>query len=109
VEKELLSKMFTAVQKCLTIGEKIKFVEYINNTMIYDVLLSNLIVIRDIEKKISQDLKQKISAIDWEKFEDYDKEITNKFEHKDSEVIYKIIKEELPNIQIELEKILFSE
>ncbi len=108
MEKELLSTMFRAVQKCLAIGEKIKCVEDINNTMIYDVLLSNLIVIRDIEKKLSDDLKQKITNIDWSKFENYDKEITNKFEHKDNEVIYKILKEELPNISIELEKILFS-
>ena len=102
--KSLLAKMLNAVSKCMSISEKIKSVEDIENTMIYDVLLSNLILIRDIEKKLPETVKQKYPQINWEIFDYYDNEITDKYELKDKEVIFKIL-QDLPELFVNLEKI----
>lgn len=109
MDKELLSKMYSAVRKCLSISEKISKVEDIKKTIVYDILLSNLILIRDIEKKLSQNIKEELNMINWDIFKIYDDQFTNKLEFNDYNLIYQIIKEKLPELQINLENVIFTQ
>ncbi len=101
--------MYSAVLKCLSISEKINKVEDIKTTIIYDFLLSNLILLKDIESKLSEDIKKQLNFINWEIFQEYDNQINNKLESNNFNIIYKIIKEELPDLQIKLENVIFSQ
>lgn len=106
--KVQLSEMYKAINICLNISDKIKTVEEISDTMIYDVLISNLIKIRDIEKKLPEKVKKEIQDVNWASFEYYDNEMKNKYEYRDMEIIYEILKKELPNLHFAIKKIIFS-
>lgn len=101
--------MYTAILKCLSISEKINNIEDLKNNIAYDILLSNLILIRDIESKIPEKTKNKLHCIDWSMFQDYDNQMNNKLVFNDYEIIYKILKKVLPKLQINLENIIFSQ
>lgn len=109
MDRELLSTMYSAVRKCLSISEKISKIEDIKKSIVYDILLSNLILIRDVEKKLSQITKEELNNINWNIFEVYDDQFSNKLEFNDYNLIYQIIKEELPELQINLENVIFSQ
>lgn len=106
--KHQLTEMYKAIGICLNISDKINTVDEISDTMIYDVLISNLIKIRDIERKLPEKVKEEIEGINWENFEYYDNEMKSKYEYKDMEIIYEILKNELPNLHFALEKIIFN-
>lgn len=103
-----ITEMFKAISVCMNISDKINKIDEITNTMIYDVLISNLIKIRDIEKKLPNDFKANIQDVNWSIFEYYDNEMKSKYEYKDMEIIYKILKNELPNLHFALEKYIFK-
>jgi len=108
MEKELLSKMYSATLKCLTIADKIDCVEDIKKTLVYENLISNLILIKDIESKIKEETKKELDTINWDKFHIYDKAIISDLHETDVDMIYKILKEELPELQKQLENVIFK-
>jgi len=104
----ILNEMYSATKKCLAVAEDLKCVEDIQNTLIFDNLISNLVLIKEYSKKISNNTKLKFNFINWYKFDIYTKEIDNDLHSLDYEMIYKIIKEELPVLFFKLTKILES-
>ena len=108
MEKELLSVIYTATLKCLNVAQKITCVNDIKKSMVYENLISNLMLIKDTEAKLSNETKAKLNTINWDKFEKYDKEIISDLHETNDEVIYMIIKEELPVLFEKLERVFFS-
>jgi uncharacterized protein with HEPN domain len=100
--------MYSAINKCLTIINKFTSIDDFYDSIYYDIIINNLIIIRDIEQKLDKNTKMAISQIDWQKFAYYDKEFNDKLEFKDKKIIYSILKNELPELQMTLEKIIFS-
>jgi len=100
--------MLSATIKCRSVAERINSIEDINKSLVFENLISNLLLIKDIEAKLDNEIKEKFNLINWEKFEKYDKIVISDFNKLDEEIIYKIIKEELPILQNKLEKIIFS-
>ncbi|MBN2893847.1 MAG: DUF86 domain-containing protein [Bacteroidales bacterium] len=105
---ELLKQMLSATVKCLAIADKISCVDDIKKTLIYDNLISNLLLIKEIEGKLHNDIKEKNNIINWEKFTDYESQIISDYHSLDHDTIYSIIKEELPSLQNKLQKIIFQ-
>lgn len=105
---ELLKQMLSATVKCRNVAKNINCVDDIKKTLVYENLVSNLLLIKDIEAKMTPEAKKKYGIINWEKFDKYDSKIINIYNSLDNESIYKIIKEELPILQEKLEKIIFS-
>lgn len=101
--------MYSAILKCRSISEKIHKIDDLKESVAYDILLSNLILIRDIESKISEKTKHKLSCIDWAMFQEYDDQMNNKLEFNDYNIIFKILNKEIPVLQINLENIIFSQ
>jgi uncharacterized protein with HEPN domain len=104
----ILKEMFLATKKCISIAEDLKCVEDIQSTLIFDNLISNLVLIKEYSKKLSNNTKLKFNFINWYKFDIYTKEIDNDLHSLDYKMIYKIIKEELPILHLKLTKILES-
>jgi uncharacterized protein with HEPN domain len=107
-QNELLKQIFSATVKCLAIAGKINCVEDIRKTLIYDNLISNLLLIKELESKLSLEIKEKHNIINWEKFDEYKKEVVSDYHSLDHQTIFTIIKEELPILHSKLEKIIFS-
>lgn len=104
----ILKEMFSATKKCISIAEDLKCVEDIQSTLIFDNLISNLVLIKEYSKKLSNNTKLKFNFINWYKFDIYTKEIDNDLHSLDYKMIYKIIKEKLPILHLKLTKILES-
>lgn len=107
-QKELLKQIFSATVKCLAIAGKISCVEDIQKTLIYDNLISNLLLIKELESKLSLSIKEEHNIINWEKFDTYENEVVSDYHSLDHQTIYIIIKEELPILHSKLKKIIFS-
>lgn len=107
MEKELLSNLYSATLKCMKIAQKITCVDDIKKTMVYENLISNLIFIKDTERKLSEKTKTELNFIEWDKFIKYDKTIVSNFHKTDHNTIFKIIKEDLPVLFEKLGKIDF--
>lgn len=108
MERELLSKLYSATLKCLKIADNISCVEDIKKSLVYENLISNLMFLKDAEAKLSVSTKEKLSSIDWAKFKEYDKIIISDFHETDHNTIFRIIKEELPSLSDKLEKVVFE-
>lgn len=107
-QKNILVKMFSATTKCTSIADKIKCIDDIKKTIIYDNLISNLLLIKELESKLSDETKQKHDIINWGKFDEFNKEIISDYYKLNHQIIFNIIKEELPFLHSKLENIIFS-
>ena len=107
-QKEILAQMLSATTKCTSIANKITCVNDIKKTIIYDNLISNLLLLKELESKLDVEIKQKHNIINWGKFEEFNKEIISNYYKIKHQTIFRILKEEIPFLHSKLEKIIFS-
>lgn len=104
----LLENIYHAVVKCITISENINSInELKNNKLLYDFLISNLVVIYEADSKLDRQIKDANTFIDWEKIGKYRKEVLSDYHELDTNLIWEIIKIQLPALKEKLERILF--
>ncbi len=100
--------MYSATLKCLKIAQNISCLDDIKKTIVYENLISNLIMIKDLESKLDDKTKKDLHFIKWEKFKHYDSKIISDYHETDHNTMFMIIKEELPQLQRKLEKVIFK-
>lgn len=102
----ILKEILAATKKCLSISSEINNVEEIKKTIIFNNLITNLFLIRDLSNKLNNDNKKKYSLIDWNKLPYYDNEIINDYHSFNIDTINIILNKELPILQQKIEQII---
>jgi uncharacterized protein with HEPN domain len=106
-DKELIQTMLNAIERCLSISKEFKnLIELLKNKLIYDNLLSNLIVIYESETKISKEFKTRFYFFDWSIINKYKELVFNDYTEINNDLIWQIVIEQLPTFKEMLTKII---
>jgi len=104
---QLLENMYNATVKCITISKNFTDKnELKSNKLLFDNLISNLVVIYESESKLDKHIKNVYPFIDWSKIDKYKQLIKSDYHELDINIIWEILLEQLPVLNEKLEKIL---
>jgi len=109
-ELQKIKTLYQALVKIQRFTEDIKNPqELIDNPLIWDAVKMNLVLVAEMDAKISPELKQKFSSVDWYKIEENKPNLISKFLGFDVEEVWKAIHEKLPEFKKQLEEVLEKE
>lgn len=106
-DKANLLSMVEAVEKILEYIHGITSAKkYYRNRVVFDATLMNFIVIGEIVDRLSSELKEKYSEVDWQKVKDFRNLVAHDYLGIDAEEVWQIIHNHLPALQTSLQRIL---
>ena len=80
--------------------------ELIDNTLVYDAVMMNFILIGEACKRLSPLLKKDNSQIDWQGINGYRNFIAHEYFGVDEKIVWQAIRIELPKLKYDLGEIL---
>jgi len=87
------------------VGDK-NYDEFIQNQITSDAVVRRLEIIGEASKNIPKNIREKHRIIPWRKIIGMRNRITHAYFVIDLEIVWNIIKEELPELKLEIERIL---
>jgi len=84
---------------------EIEYMEFIDNRMIYSATIRELEIIGEATGKISQDIKQKYTDIDYRMIKDFRNVLAHEYFGVDMEIVWSIVISKLPKLKEEFLKI----
>ena len=82
--------------------------EYFKSKLVFDATLMNFINIGEMVDRLPKELKDRHPDLDWQKMKDFRNLVAHDYLGVDAEEVWQIIKDDLPNLRNELNKILIS-
>jgi len=102
-----LKDMLSAVNKVLVAAESFENINDLRkNSLLFDIIIMNLVVIAEIDQKLGDNSKQVFSFIAWEKIKLFKDQIQSDYFELDLKIIWLVITEHLPLLKSKLEKIV---
>lgn len=95
-----------AIEKIQKYTEKISYEEFLKNDEKIDAVIRNLEIVGEAVKNIPNDIKQKYKEINWKDIMGMRNIIAHGYFGVDLEIIWKTIKEKLPELKNKTEEIL---
>jgi uncharacterized protein with HEPN domain len=80
--------------------------EYFKSNLIFDATLLNFIHVGEMVDRLPKDLKERYLGLDWQKMKDFRNLVAHDYLGVDAEEVWQIIKNDLPILRKELNKIL---
>jgi uncharacterized protein with HEPN domain len=106
-ELDKIKMIYQAISKILQFTEGFKTVdELTSNLLVWDAVKMNLVVIYETDLKLSPETKAKYNNVEWYKIKEYSPNVMNIYLGFDSNVIWKLIWEEIPEFKRRIEEIL---
>jgi uncharacterized protein with HEPN domain len=106
-EMDKIRLIFEAMNKILEFTKGMKDVdELTSNLLVWDAVKMNLIVIYESDLKLNPETKEKFKSVAWHKIQDYKPNVINIYLGYNSELIWKLIWEEIPFFKKQIEEIL---
>lgn len=79
---------------------------YYHEAVVFDATLMNFIHIGEMADRISKELKEEYPRIDWQKMKDFRNLVAHDYLGVDAEEVWQIMKNDLPNLKMEIKSIL---
>ena len=108
-ETELLKikMLYEAINKIQRFTEDMKDVsDLTSNDLVWDAVKMNLVLIAEMDMKISQEIKTKYNSVDWYKIQENKPNIVSKYLGFDHNEIWRAINEKMPGFKKQLEAVL---
>ena len=80
--------------------------EYYRSAVVFDATLMNFINIGEMADRVSTELKEKHSRVDWQKMKDFRNLVAHDYLGVDAEEVWQIIQNDLPYLKKEIQSIL---
>jgi uncharacterized protein with HEPN domain len=110
MQKEEINKIriiYEALSKIIEFTEGMKSVDdLISNTLVIDAVKMNLIVIYETDLKLDDETKKIYNNIEWHKIQEYKSHVMSMYMGFNSNLIWKLICEEIPEYKKKIEEIL---
>jgi uncharacterized protein with HEPN domain len=74
----------------------------------FDACMMNFIVIGEMVEKLSSDFKNSHSHIDWKKIKGFRNIVAHDYFGIDAEEVWQVIREKLPDLRVDIAKIIIS-
>jgi len=92
-----------AINKILKIAETIpNSDEFKNDPISYEAIVANLVVIDEVDSKVSEQAKEKYQIVQWKKIKMYKNMVYNSFFDVDAEGVWMLVTEKLPKLRSQL-------
>lgn len=82
--------------------------ELLSNTMTYDAVMMNFILIGEACKRLPKELKASVPQVDWKGINGYRNYIAHEYFGVDQGVVWSSLKVELPKLKSEMERLLHT-
>ncbi len=79
--------------------------EFNNRDVAFDATLMNFVVIGEMVDRLSADTKARAKKLDWQKIKDFRNFVAHDYLGIDAEEVWQIIKQDLPLLKLEVEKL----
>ena len=104
-----LEDMLASADKILRYAGDSSYESLIVDEMRLDAIVRNFEIIGEATGKIPQDIKNKYPQIEWRKIADFRNVLAHEYFGIDYEIMWEIIKDKLPSLRKEIEKMLATE
>jgi uncharacterized protein with HEPN domain len=102
-----LRLIYEAIDKITRFTAGMKSVdELTSNLLVLDAVKMNLIVIYETDLKLDTETKKKFDTVEWHKIQQYKSKVMNMAMGFDSNLIWKLICEEIPEFKKRIKEIL---
>lgn len=99
--------LYDAVCKILKFAEGIENVDELTSSiMVWDAIKMNLVVIYETYLKLSEKEKNKYDTVPWYEIETHKPKLENQYLGFDSEEIWRVIHDRLPEFKEQLKKVI---
>jgi uncharacterized protein with HEPN domain len=106
-EKSKIKVLYEAILKIERFTEDMESADdLISNDLAWDAVKMNLVVIAEMDMKISPEIKEKYNTVDWYKIQENKPNIISKYLGFDHNEIWKAIKHKMPEFKTQLEIVL---
>ena len=83
--------------------------DYYRSNVVFDATLMNFITIGEMVDRVSRDLKDSHSELDWQKMKDFRNLVAHDYLGVDAEEVWQIIKNDLPMLKEKIKEILLEQ
>lgn len=108
-EYHSISKMIEYCNKCMKYTDGYIFEEFVMNDMAVDAVVLNIGQIGELTKNITKEIQTKYKTIQWNLIRGLRNRIVHDYEGIKYESMWDTIKNDLPKLKEDLEKILIEE
>ena len=104
-DKIIVEKIIKYISKVLDYTKGIKYDDFIGNSMLVEACVFNLSQIGELANKIDKEFEEKNSSIPWRVLYGLRNKIVHDYEGVNLVLIWDIIKEDLPELNNQLEEL----
>jgi len=106
IYKDYILDILLSIQEIEKFVEGISFEEFINDKKTVNATIRSLEVMGEAVKKIPLELRNKYSEIPWKYIAGMRDKLIHEYHGVDLEIVWEVIKEEIPSLKPKFEKIL---
>ena len=101
----ILKDIVDSGDKILRYTNEMTFEEFINNDLTIDAVIRNFKIIGEAANRLTEDFKDKHSAIDWHRIRGFRNRIVHDYAGIDYEIVWQIKETFLPKMLLEIKQI----
>jgi len=102
----LIQDMLTACRKIRSYSLGLNYLEFINDEKTIDATVRNIQILGEAAKQVPREVQEKYPAIEWTKIIRSRHIIVHDYFELDYEIVWRIIQDYIPPLEVELERIL---
>ena len=102
----VLKDMLGHLEHILIYTDKLTYEQFATNFMVVDACLYNIQILGEAVAQLADDIKERESTIPWTLIKGMRNRLIHQYFGTDLEVVWNVIKHELPGFQTELQRIL---
>ncbi len=106
--KLLLEDILESINRIEEYTLQMEFDDFTNNQLVFDGVVRNLEIIGEASTKIPTEFKEKTKNIPWREIRGLRNRIIHEYFGIDISIVWYIIKQELPQFKIEIQKAITS-